>query len=79
MTRFDIKFCFSSSSCLFDYMEIHAVDTEDIPYFVDRLCGKKIPRPVVTDFSKLEIIFRSDYVKGYAGFKARYEFLSDSE
>ncbi|XP_064627219.1 cubilin-like [Lineus longissimus] len=67
----------SEAGCLFDYLELYGIDEEDVPYFVDRLCGTTVPQPIISKYPKLEIIFKSDYIKGHKGFRAKYEFLSD--
>ncbi|XP_074657518.1 neuropilin-1-like [Tubulanus polymorphus] len=67
----------SEAGCLFDYVDILAVDHDGQPYKLGRLCGDIIPQPIISKYPKLEVIFKSDYVRGHRGFKAKYEFLSE--
>jgi hypothetical protein len=63
--------------CLFDYIDVFTVDTDDVMNLEDRLCGKDIPDPIISVYQRLELVFKSDYARSRRGFKGSYRFLDE--
>ena len=65
--------------CLFDYIDVFTIDVDNMMNMEDRLCGDKIPEPIISVHQRLELVFKSDYAGARKGFLARYEFLSEGK
>ncbi|XP_033645993.1 cubilin-like isoform X2 [Asterias rubens] len=55
--------------CVFDYLEIF----HSAPKTSDKFCGAKDPFEVLVNSNQVEMIFKSDFIIFYKGFKAKYE------
>ena len=65
--------------CLFDYIDVYSIDATNMKYLIERLCGSKIPNPIASVHSRIEIKFKSDYIDGHRGFLGKYEFIDESK
>jgi hypothetical protein len=45
---------------------------------MDRYCGENVPKQFISQESKLEIKFKTDFTKTLNGFIGHYEFLDES-
>ena len=72
----------AAGSCSTDELTFYSLDggagDDENPRLMSRLCGDKIPGPLMVASHRLRVVFRSDDApnKRYdSGFKARYEWL----
>ncbi len=69
--------------CLFDYVDIFMIDLHRLKHFHDRVCGMSIPAPVISIHQRVELVFKSHYIKTEAidhkGFKGTYTFIEESK
>ena len=65
--------------CNFDYIAISSINNQGYkePKFI--YCGSATPPMYISTYSKLEIIFHSDFTKTAKGFIGHYEFLGKSK
>lgn len=68
----------SDQGCQFDYIEIYNIDREGFKVLMDRYCGKSVPKQFISQESKLEIKFKTDFTKTLHGFLGHYEFLDEN-
>jgi len=59
-------------------MDVFTIDMENTMNLKARLCGDKLPDPIVSIHHRLELVFKSDYAGSRRGFFGRYEFLDES-
>ncbi|XP_062579020.1 cubilin-like isoform X1 [Saccostrea cucullata] len=67
----------SDNGCTFDYLEIYYVNQNGFKDLIDRHCGTNTPKDFISQHSKMEILFVSDFTKHSNGFLAHYTFLGD--
>ena len=66
--------------CLYDYIDIFTIDSENVKHFENRLCGNKPPEPMISTHQTVELVFKSDYKPAeHKGFKGKYKFLNESK
>ena len=70
---------FDVCRCVFDYIDVYAVDSQGYRTVLGRFCGSKLPSPITSPQSTLLIEFVSDYTKPSVGFLGKYTFLGDSQ
>jgi len=74
-----MEWLFASCRCLFDYIDVFTIDTDNMMNLEDRLCGEKKPNPIVSVHRRLELVFKSDYARSRRGFKGKYHFLDERQ
>ena len=64
--------------CKFDYIAISSINNQGYKEPKFFYCGSATPRMYISTYSKLEIIFHSDFTKTAKGFLGHYEFIGKS-
>ncbi|XP_070188773.1 uncharacterized protein [Littorina saxatilis] len=65
-------------TCVYDYIDVYAVDSKGYRTVLGRFCGNKLPAPITSPQSTLLIEFVSDYTKPSTGFFGHFTFLGDN-
>jgi len=58
-------------------MDVFTIDMDNTMNLEARLCGDKLPDPILSIHQRLELVFKSDYAASRRGFFGRYEFLDE--
>ncbi|CAG2213681.1 CUBN [Mytilus edulis] len=81
LTEGPVKRCrheYSFRDCQFDYIDIYNIDLSGFKVLMDRYCGESVPKEFISQQSKLEIVFNTDFTKTLHGFIGHYEFLDEN-
>ena len=62
-------FYLESSSCQFDWLEIHDGDDSNSDLIGEKLCGYSIPGPMESSGNSITLVFHSDSTYSYRGFE----------
>ncbi|CAC5360552.1 CUBN [Mytilus coruscus] len=76
LTEGPVKRC--RQECQFDYIDIYNIDLSGFKVLMDRYCGESVPKEFISQQSKLEIVFNTDFTKTLHGFIGHYEFLDEN-
>ncbi|XP_076076734.1 neuropilin and tolloid-like protein 2 isoform X2 [Mytilus galloprovincialis] len=68
----------SDKGCQFDYIDIYNIDLSGFKVLMDRYCGESVPKEFISQQSKLEIVFNTDFTKTLHGFIGHYKFLDEN-
>lgn len=60
--------------CFYDYLDVFFVDIHGRLFWQSRHCGAKITAKIVSNSPTLILVFKSDRMLSYRGFKFRYHF-----
>lgn len=70
------KKAIATRQCFYDYLDIFSVDAHSRLFWRSRHCGSDIDTRIVSTSPALVLVFRSDRMLAYRGFKFQYNFSS---
>jgi hypothetical protein len=68
------KNLYSNKQCFYDFLDVFSIDALGRLYWRSRHCGTKIESQIVSTSPSLILVFKSDRMLSYRGFKFRFHF-----
>jgi hypothetical protein len=69
-----IEYSSSNRQCFYDFLDVFSVDGQGRTYWQSRHCGKQIDSKLVSTSPFLFLVFQTDRMLNFKGFKLRFHF-----